>query len=91
MYVGLDDLKDVSYIIFLRYHLWIQVIAFLYTAIRCANVGLKTALILTPVSVQHNWRHEFLKWRPSDLKPLRVFMLEDAPRFAFHFFFVWFY
>ncbi|KAL0452217.1 UNVERIFIED_CONTAM: protein CHROMATIN REMODELING 20 [Sesamum latifolium] len=44
------------------------------------GLGLKTALIVTPVSVLHNWRLEFMKWRPSELKPLRVFMLEDVPR-----------
>ncbi|KAL2325330.1 hypothetical protein Fmac_024388 [Flemingia macrophylla] len=57
-----------------------QVIAFLYTAMRCVDLGLRTALIVTPVNVLHNWRHEFLKWRPSELKPLRVFMLEDVSR-----------
>ncbi|CAH9080492.1 unnamed protein product [Cuscuta epithymum] len=57
-----------------------QVIAFLYSAMRCVDLGLRTALIVTPVSVLHNWRHEFLKWRPTELKPLRVFMLEDVPR-----------
>uniref|UniRef100_A0A2P2MV96 Uncharacterized protein MANES_09G147000 n=1 Tax=Rhizophora mucronata TaxID=61149 RepID=A0A2P2MV96_RHIMU len=57
-----------------------QVIAFLYTAMRSVDLGLKTALIVTPVNVLHNWRQEFLKWRPSELKPLRVFMLEDVSR-----------
>ncbi|KAK6136328.1 hypothetical protein DH2020_029949 [Rehmannia glutinosa] len=57
-----------------------KVIAFLYTAMRSVDLGLKTALIVTPVSVLHNWRHEFMKWRPSELKPLRIFMLEDVPR-----------
>ncbi|GER51313.1 DNA repair and recombination protein RAD54 [Striga asiatica] len=57
-----------------------QVIAFLYTAMRGADLGLRTALIVTPVSVLHNWRHEFMKWRPSELKALRIFMLEDVPR-----------
>lgn len=57
-----------------------QVIAFLYTAMRCVELGLRTALIVTPVNVLHNWRQEFLKWRPSELKPLRVFMLEDVSR-----------
>ncbi|GFP87991.1 protein chromatin remodeling 20 [Phtheirospermum japonicum] len=56
-----------------------QVIAFLYTAMRSADLGLKTALIVTPVSVLHNWRYEFMKWRPSELKPLRIYMLEDVP------------
>ncbi|KAL8052253.1 hypothetical protein ABFX02_06G200400 [Erythranthe guttata] len=58
----------------------LQVIAFLYTAMRTVDLGLKTALIVTPVSVLHNWRHEFMKWRPSELKPLRIFMLDDVPR-----------
>ncbi|GMI65154.1 hypothetical protein like AT1G08600 [Hibiscus trionum] len=58
----------------------LQVIAFLYTAMRSVDLGLKTALIVTPVNVLHNWRQEFMKWRPSELKPLRVFMLEDVPR-----------
>lgn len=58
-----------------------QVITFLYSAMRSVDLGLKTALIVTPVNVLHNWRHEFVKWRPSELKPLRVFMLEDVTRF----------
>ncbi|XP_047316242.1 protein CHROMATIN REMODELING 20 [Impatiens glandulifera] len=57
-----------------------QVIAFLYTAMRSVELGLRTALIVTPVSVLHNWRKEFLKWGPSELKPLRIFMLEDVSR-----------
>ncbi|KAG4395460.1 hypothetical protein GLYMA_20G227200v4 [Glycine max] len=57
-----------------------QVIAFLYTAMRCVDLGLRTVLIVTPVNVLHNWRQEFIKWRPSELKPLRVFMLEDVSR-----------
>ncbi|KAK8633968.1 hypothetical protein V6N13_014797 [Hibiscus sabdariffa] len=58
----------------------LQVIAFLYTAMRSVDLGLKTALIVTPVNVLHNWRQEFMKWRPAELKPIRVFMLEDVPR-----------
>ncbi|WMV25763.1 hypothetical protein MTR67_019148, partial [Solanum verrucosum] len=58
-----------------------QVISFLYAAMRSVDLGLKTALIVTPVSVLHNWRQEFIKWEPSEMKPLRVFMLEDVPRF----------
>lgn len=61
--------------------LYFQVIAFLYTALRSIDLGLRTALIVTPVNVLHNWRKEFMKWRPSELKPLRVFMLEDVSRF----------
>ncbi|OVA02313.1 SNF2-related [Macleaya cordata] len=57
-----------------------QVIAFLYTAMRNVDLGLKSALIVTPVNVLHNWRHEFTKWRPEELKALRVFMLEDVSR-----------
>ncbi|KAF3452373.1 hypothetical protein FNV43_RR02806 [Rhamnella rubrinervis] len=57
-----------------------QVIAFLYTAMRSVDLGLRTALIVMPVNVLHNWRREFMKWRPSELKPLRVFMLEDVSR-----------
>ncbi|XP_030511569.1 protein CHROMATIN REMODELING 20 isoform X2 [Rhodamnia argentea] len=57
-----------------------QVIAFLYTAMRVVELGLKTALIVTPVNVLHNWRREFVKWTPSEFKPLRVYMLEDVSR-----------
>ncbi|XP_048324064.1 protein CHROMATIN REMODELING 20 isoform X2 [Ziziphus jujuba] len=57
-----------------------QVIAFLYTAMRSVDLGLRTALIVMPVNVLHNWRQEFMKWRPSEVKPLRVFMLEDVSR-----------
>eukprot|EP01018_Ginkgo_biloba_P006063 Gb_33142 [translate_table: standard] len=58
----------------------LQVITFLYTIMRTVDLGLKTALIVTPVNVLHNWRQEFAKWRPLDLKPLPVFMLEDVSR-----------
>ncbi|XP_031397920.1 protein CHROMATIN REMODELING 20 isoform X2 [Punica granatum] len=58
----------------------LQVIAFLYTAMRCVDLGLRTALIVTPVNVLHNWRHEFTKWAPSEFKPIRTFMLEDVSR-----------
>ncbi|GAV83009.1 SNF2_N domain-containing protein/Helicase_C domain-containing protein [Cephalotus follicularis] len=57
-----------------------QVIALLYTAMRSVDLGLRTVLIVTPVNVLHNWRQEFIKWRPSEVKPLRVFMLEDVSR-----------
>ncbi|XP_074572269.1 protein CHROMATIN REMODELING 20 isoform X2 [Curcuma longa] len=57
-----------------------QVIAFLYIALRKADLGLRTALVVTPVNVLHNWRREFAKWQPTELKPLRVFMLEDVAR-----------
>ncbi|XP_066374559.1 protein CHROMATIN REMODELING 20-like isoform X2 [Miscanthus floridulus] len=57
-----------------------QVITFLYSVMRHAQLGLRTALVVTPVNVLHNWRKEFSKWRPAELKPLRVFMLEDVAR-----------
>jgi len=57
-----------------------QVITFLYTVMKCAQLGLRTALIVTPVNVLHNWRKEFSRWRPAELKPLHVFMLEDVAR-----------
>ncbi|XP_037405485.1 protein CHROMATIN REMODELING 20-like isoform X1 [Triticum dicoccoides] len=57
-----------------------QVITFLYVVMRCAQLGLRTALIVTPVNVLHNWKKEFTKWQPAELKPLRVYMLEDVPR-----------
>ncbi|KAJ0967213.1 hypothetical protein J5N97_024130 [Dioscorea zingiberensis] len=57
-----------------------QVIAFLYAAMRSIDLGLRTALVVTPVNVLHNWFQEFLKWRPSELKPLRVLMLEEVAR-----------
>uniref|UniRef100_A0A452YC62 Transcriptional regulator ATRX n=1 Tax=Aegilops tauschii subsp. strangulata TaxID=200361 RepID=A0A452YC62_AEGTS len=56
------------------------VITFLYVVMRCAQLGLRTALIVTPVNVLHNWKKEFTKWQPAELKPLRVYMLEDVPR-----------
>ena len=58
----------------------LQVITFLYTIMQSVDLGLKTALIVTPVNVLHNWRQEFAKWRPFDLDPLPVFMLEDVSR-----------
>ncbi|KAH7571822.1 hypothetical protein JRO89_XS04G0150700 [Xanthoceras sorbifolium] len=64
--------------------IYFQVIAFLYTAMRSVDLGLRTVLIVTPVNVLHNWRQEFLKWRPSELKPLRVYMLEDVSRSNFY-------
>jgi hypothetical protein len=57
---------------------------------RGIDLGLRTALIVTPVNVLHNWRKEFMKWTPSEVKPIRVFMLEDVSRFCcilFPFFF----
>ncbi|KAI3796901.1 hypothetical protein L1987_39588 [Smallanthus sonchifolius] len=58
----------------------LQVIAFLYAAMRCVDIGLKAVMIVTPVNVLHNWRHEFRKWSPTEFKALRVYMLEDVPR-----------
>ncbi|KAI3725381.1 hypothetical protein L1987_65168 [Smallanthus sonchifolius] len=60
----------------------LQVIAFLYAAMRSVDIGLRAAMIVTPVNVLHNWRHEFTKWRPTEFKPLRVYMLEDVPRYG---------
>lgn len=57
-----------------------QVIAFLYTAMRSVDLGIKSALIVTPVNVLHNWKYEFLKWKPVELKPLRILLLDDVPR-----------
>ncbi|KAJ0568334.1 putative DNA helicase chromatin remodeling SNF2 family [Helianthus annuus] len=37
----------------------LQVIAFLYAAMRSVDIGLRAAMIVTPVNVLHNWRHEF--------------------------------
>lgn len=48
---------------------------------RSVDLGLKNAVIVTPVNVLHNWRQEFSKWRPLELKPLRIYMLEDVARF----------
>jgi len=47
---------------------------------RSVDLGLKTALVVAPVNVLHNWRQEFKKWEPTEFKPLRVYMLEDRPR-----------
>ncbi|KAL6842436.1 hypothetical protein ACP4OV_027863 [Aristida adscensionis] len=57
-----------------------QVITFLYTVMRCSQLGLRTALIVTPVNVLHNWRKEFNKWCPAEVKRLNVFMLDDVTR-----------
>ena len=62
-----------------------QVIAFLYTAMRSIDLGLRRVLIVTPVNVLHNWRQEFVKWAPSEYKPLRVFMLDDVARSILYF------
>ncbi|KAJ4777566.1 DNA repair and recombination protein RAD54 [Rhynchospora pubera] len=56
-----------------------QVIAFLYTVMRSIDLGLRRALIVTPVNVLHNWKNEFAKWQPTEVKPLRVFLLEQIP------------
>lgn len=56
-------------------------ISFLYCAFRSIDLGLKTAIIVAPVNVLHNWKHEFLKWKPLDVKALHVYMLEDVLRF----------
>jgi transcriptional regulator ATRX len=53
---------------------------------RTVDLGLKTALIVTPVNVLHNWRTEFIKWAPSELKQLKVYMLEDVSRFVCYLF-----
>ncbi|GJZ58605.1 protein chromatin remodeling 20 isoform X1, partial [Tanacetum coccineum] len=37
-------------------------------------------VVVTPVNVLHNWKHEFEKWKPTEFKHLRVFMLDDIPR-----------
>lgn len=80
----LNHLNYVNIILLAKISIFcVQVIAFLYTAMRSVDLGLRTALIVTPVSVLHNWRHEFMKWRPSELKPLRTYMVEDVPRFVF--------
>ncbi|KAJ3682438.1 hypothetical protein LUZ60_015011 [Juncus effusus] len=57
-----------------------QVIAFLYTVMRTVDLGLRSVLIVTPVNVLHNWKIEFKKWQPTELKPLRVYLLEDVTR-----------
>uniref|UniRef100_A0ACD5WXU6 Uncharacterized protein n=5 Tax=Avena sativa TaxID=4498 RepID=A0ACD5WXU6_AVESA len=57
-----------------------QVITFLYAVMRCTQLGFHTSLIVTPVNVLHNWRKEFTKWHPAELKPLSVYMLEDVAR-----------
>lgn len=61
--------------------IYIQVIAFLYTAMRSVDLGLRTALVVTPVNVLHNWKQEFVRWAPSELKSLRIFMLGDVSRY----------
>jgi hypothetical protein len=61
----------------------LQVITFLYAVMRCTQLGFRTALIVTPVNVLHNWREEFTKWHPVELKPLRVYMMEDVTRYVF--------
>lgn len=61
--------------------LCVQVIAFIHTVLKRANLGLQTVLIVVPVNVLHNWRSEFRKWQPSDdEKPIAVYMLEDVSR-----------
>lgn len=83
-------LFDIAHIFFFQlppliiFSLLFQVIAFLYAAMRSVDIGLKAAMIVTPVNVLHNWRHEFTKWRPTEFKPIRVYMLEDVPRFYFY-------
>lgn len=58
----------------------VQVIAFIHTVLKRANLGLQTVLIVVPVNVLHNWRSEFGKWQPAGEKPVAVYMLEDVSR-----------
>ena len=57
-----------------------QVIAFLYTVLKKKDLGLRTALIVTPVNVLHNWPDEFEKWKPPECKTIRVYVLDEASR-----------
>ncbi|KAI5079836.1 hypothetical protein GOP47_0005315 [Adiantum capillus-veneris] len=58
----------------------LQVIAFLYTVLKRKDLGLRTALIVTPVNVLHNWPDEFEKWKPAERKSLRVYVLDETSR-----------
>ncbi|KAH7426145.1 hypothetical protein KP509_11G086900 [Ceratopteris richardii] len=58
----------------------LQIIAFLYTVLKKKDLGLRTALIVTPVNVLHNWPDEFEKWKPAERKGLRVYVLDETSR-----------
>ncbi|MCO5598150.1 hypothetical protein L7F22_052242 [Adiantum nelumboides] len=58
----------------------LQVIAFLYTVFKRKDLGLRTALIVTPVNVLHNWPDEFEKWTPVETKNIRVYVLDETSR-----------
>ncbi|XP_024539294.1 protein CHROMATIN REMODELING 20 isoform X1 [Selaginella moellendorffii] len=56
----------------------LQVIAFLYTVMRNVDLNFKTVLVVVPVNVLHNWKREFEKWRPAEVAPLEVSMLDTS-------------
>ncbi|MCO5556933.1 hypothetical protein L7F22_010488 [Adiantum nelumboides] len=58
----------------------LQVIAFLYTVLKRKDLGLRTALIVTPVNVLHNWPDEFEKWTPVETKNIHVYVLDETSR-----------
>ncbi|KAL2624343.1 hypothetical protein R1flu_008588 [Riccia fluitans] len=56
----------------------LQVITFLHTVL--TSDILKTALIVVPVNVLHNWRKEFDIWQESLSNPVPVYILDDIIR-----------
>ncbi|KAL3686280.1 hypothetical protein R1sor_008854 [Riccia sorocarpa] len=56
----------------------LQVITFLHTVLM--SDILKTALIVVPVNVLHNWKREFDTWQESLSNPVPVYILEDIIR-----------
>ncbi|KAG6555509.1 hypothetical protein Mapa_002744 [Marchantia paleacea] len=58
----------------------LQVITFLHTVLTSELVWFKTALIVVPVNVLHNWKREFEMWQENLRNPISVHILDDSIR-----------
>ncbi|BBN12547.1 hypothetical protein Mp_5g21000 [Marchantia polymorpha subsp. ruderalis] len=58
----------------------LQVITFLHTVLTSELLWFKTALIVVPVNVLHNWKREFEMWQDNLHNPIPVYILDDSIR-----------